>query len=45
MARPVRGLELMAGIGLLSAEFRNGTDGFTGLPLEGNRTPFTPSLT
>lgn len=45
MARPVRDLELIAGIGLLSAEFRNGTDGFTGLPLEGNRTPFTPNLT
>ncbi|NJL38930.1 MAG: TonB-dependent receptor [Leptolyngbyaceae cyanobacterium RM2_2_4] len=45
IARPVSGLELIAGLGLLSAEFRNGTDAFTGIPLEGNRTPFTPSLT
>ncbi|MBE7385543.1 MAG: TonB-dependent receptor [Leptolyngbya sp. SIO1E4] len=45
IARPVSGLELIAGLGILNAEFRNGTDAFTGLPLEGNRTPFTPNLT
>ncbi|MEM9009360.1 MAG: TonB-dependent receptor, partial [Cyanobacteria bacterium P01_F01_bin.86] len=45
IARPVSGLELIAGVGLLNAEFRNGNDLFTGLPLEGKRTPFTPSLT
>ena len=45
IARPVSGLELIAGVGLLNAEFRNGTDAFTGIALAGNRTPFTPNLT
>ena len=45
LARPIPGLELIAGLGLLDAEFRNGNDAFTGISLEDNRTPFTPSLT
>lgn len=45
IARPIPGLDLIAGLGLLDAEFRNGNDAFTGTPLEDNRTPFTPSLT
>lgn len=45
LARPVDGLELSAGLGLLNAEFRNGTNAFTGAALAGNRTPFSPSLT
>ncbi|WP_410503791.1 TonB-dependent receptor [Leptolyngbya sp. 7M] len=45
IGRPVTGLELIAGLGLVNAEFRSGTDAFTGIPLKGNHTPFTPSLT
>ncbi|MEM6432835.1 MAG: TonB-dependent receptor [Cyanobacteria bacterium P01_D01_bin.115] len=45
IAQPVEGLELTAGLGLLNAEFRNGTDAFTGTDLAGNRTPYTPNLT
>ncbi|MEM9215820.1 MAG: TonB-dependent receptor [Cyanobacteria bacterium P01_F01_bin.150] len=45
IARPLPGLDLIAGLGLLNSEFRNGNDAFTGAPLEGNRTPFAPSLT
>ncbi|MEM6840491.1 MAG: TonB-dependent siderophore receptor [Cyanobacteria bacterium P01_C01_bin.120] len=45
LARPVDGLELSAGLGLLNAEFRSSTDAFTGTSLAGNRTPFAPSLT
>lgn len=45
IARPISGLDLIAGLGLLNSEFRNGNDAFTGIPLEGNRTPFAPSLT
>ncbi|MEO1591897.1 MAG: TonB-dependent receptor [Cyanobacteria bacterium J06632_22] len=44
LAQPIEGLELSAGLGLLSAEFRNGADS-SGTPLAGNRTPFSPSLT
>ncbi|MEM9484319.1 MAG: TonB-dependent receptor [Cyanobacteria bacterium P01_F01_bin.116] len=44
-ARPIPGLELTAGLGLLDSEFENGLSGFTGLPLEGNRVPFVPDLT
>ena len=45
IAQPVTGLELIAGLGLLNAEFRSGVDAFTGTALAGNRTPFTPGLT
>ncbi|MEO0377340.1 MAG: TonB-dependent receptor [Cyanobacteria bacterium P01_A01_bin.17] len=44
-ARPIPGLELSAGLGLLDAEFQNGVDFFTGQPIEGKHTPFTPDLT
>lgn len=44
-ARPIPGLELSAGLGLLDAEFQSGVDFFTGQPIEGKRTPFTPDLT
>ncbi|MEM9807690.1 MAG: TonB-dependent receptor [Cyanobacteria bacterium P01_D01_bin.56] len=44
-ARPLPGLELSAGLGLLDTEFQNGVDFFTGQPIEGKRTPFTPDLT
>ncbi|BDM77387.1 TonB-dependent receptor domain-containing protein [Acaryochloris marina] len=45
IARPIEGLELSAGLGLLNSEFRNGADAFTGTALRGNRTPLTPNLT
>ena len=44
-ARPIPGLELTAGLGLLDSEFENGLSGFTGAPLEGNRVPYVPDLT
>ena len=44
-ARPIPGLELSAGLGLLDAEFQNGVDFATGQAIEGKRTPFTPDLT
>ncbi|MEM9804845.1 MAG: TonB-dependent receptor, partial [Cyanobacteria bacterium P01_D01_bin.56] len=44
-ARPIVGLELSAGLGLLDAEFQSGLDAFTGQTLEGNRTPLTPDVT
>ncbi len=45
LARPIEGLEIIAGLGLLDAEFTNGNETFTGAPLEGNRTPFNADLT
>ncbi len=45
ITRPVKGLEVVAGLGLLSAEFSNGNEPFTGESIEGNRTPFNPNLT
>ncbi|MDJ0590612.1 MAG: TonB-dependent receptor [Pleurocapsa sp. MO_226.B13] len=45
ITRPVEGLEIVAGLGLLSAEFSNGNDPFTGESLAGKRTPFNPNLT
>lgn len=45
IARPISGLELSAGLGLVSAEFRNGNETFTGAPLAGNRVPFSTDIT
>ncbi|MEM7797415.1 MAG: TonB-dependent receptor, partial [Cyanobacteria bacterium P01_C01_bin.118] len=44
-ARPISGLELSAGLGLLDAEFQSGLDVSTGQSVEGNRTPLTPDMT
>ncbi|MEM0981263.1 MAG: TonB-dependent receptor, partial [Cyanobacteria bacterium P01_H01_bin.58] len=45
IARPIPRLDLIAGLGILNAEFLGGTDIFTGASLKGNRTPFTTNLT
>jgi iron complex outermembrane receptor protein len=45
IATPVTGLDIIAGLGLLSAEFRSGISPFTGESLEGNMLPYAPKLT
>ncbi|NJM22188.1 MAG: TonB-dependent receptor [Richelia sp. SM1_7_0] len=42
---PVKGLDLIASLGLVNSRFRNGNDPFTGESLEDKRTTFSPDLT
>ena len=44
-ATPVKGLDIIGGLGLLNSRFRNGNDPFTGENLEDKRTTFAPDLT
>ncbi|MFG6095161.1 TonB-dependent receptor [Leptothoe sp. ISB3NOV94-8A] len=44
-ATPLEGLDLLAGLGLVDAEFTNFTDANTGVDFDGNSLPYAPELT
>ena len=44
-ATPVKGLDIIGGLGFVNSRFRNGNDPFTGESLEDKRTTFSPDLT
>ena len=44
-AKPVEGLEFIAGLGLIDVEFTEFTNPFTNQSFDGNKLPFAPDLT
>lgn len=44
-ANPIDGLDIIAGLGILQAEFTGGISPFTGETLDGNKLPYAPNLT
>ncbi|TAE55095.1 MAG: TonB-dependent receptor [Nostocales cyanobacterium] len=44
-AKPLQGLDLIAGIGYVDSKFKNYTNPFTGGDFSNNRVPFAPELT
>jgi outer membrane receptor protein involved in Fe transport len=45
LSRPVKGLELTAGVGYTDVEFKKHRSGVTGEDLEGRRPPYIPNVT
>jgi iron complex outermembrane receptor protein len=44
-AQPVKGLDLIAGVGYVNSKFQNYTNPFTGINYSNNRVPLAPELT
>ncbi|MFM2062632.1 MAG: hypothetical protein RLZZ507_2302 [Cyanobacteriota bacterium] len=44
-AQPVKGLDLIAGVGYVDSKFQNYTNPFTGINYSNNRVPLAPELT